>query len=362
MDRKIIHIDMDAFFASVEMLDHPELKGKPVIVGGDPQGRGVVAACSYEARRYGIHSAMACSRALRLCPRSIFLRPRKERYQEISKQIMNIFRQHTDLVEPLSLDEAFLDTTINKKNIPSATWIAREIREEILKETGLTCSAGVSFNKFLAKTASDFNKPDGITVITPDKAISFIAALPINKFYGVGKATEKKMLAIGIRNGADLASYSRSDLISHFGKAGSFFYDISRGVDRRTVQYSRERKSVGTEITLKQDTDEHERIISILGHLAGKIEEILSRKNTCGHTLTLKVRYQDFTTVTRSKSLPHPVFRTEEIMNYLPRLLGTTEAGRKKLRLLGITVSKLKDQEKSTGSIPRQLPLPFDRA
>ena len=221
--RKIIHVDMDAFFASIEQRDNPELVGKPVVVGGKPNGRGVVAACSYEAREYGIRSAMPCAKAFRLCPEAVFVRGRMERYREVSAQIMTIFHQYTDLVEPLSVDEAFLDTTINKKGNPSASILAREICEQIYKETGLTASAGVSCNKFLAKVSSDINKPNGITVITPDNALQFLDTLPVRKFFGVGKVTEEKMKKLGITNGKILRTFSRADLVRYFGKSGHFF-------------------------------------------------------------------------------------------------------------------------------------------
>ncbi len=352
---------MDAFFASVEQLDNPALRGKPLVVGGDPRGRGVVAACSYEARRFGIHSAMACAKALRLCPKVFFVRPRKDRYREISRQIMTLFRQYSDLVEPLSVDEAFLDVTVNKKNNPSATWIAEAIRARIKKETGLTASAGVSCNKFLAKVASDINKPDGITVITPQEALAFIAELPVRKFYGVGRVTEKKMHALGIKTGADLRCYSKVDLVRNFGKAGVFFHEIARGIDNRPVHISRRRKSIGTETTLKEDIRDYDQILTILAKLAERVENGLLSKETGGYTITLKVRYHDFSTVTRSRTDKKPVFTAPEIFQYIPDLLGSTEAGNKKVRLLGITVSNLtiekEDSDKRYNF--KQLLLPF---
>lgn len=354
--RKIIHIDMDAFFASVEQLDNPELKQKPVIVGGDPLGRGVVAACSYEARRFGIHSAMPCGKAIKLCPHAVFIRPNKARYQEISEKIMAIFYEYTDLVEPLSLDEAFLDITENKKNVISATWLAEMIRKQIYQETGLTASAGVSFNKFLAKIASDLNKPNGIRVITPEESQAFVSKLPIGKFFGVGKVTEKKMWGLGIHTGGDLLKYQKFLLIKHFGKAGSYFYDIARGVDDRAVKISRKRQSIGTETTLREDISDLNDIQTILDQLAKKVETSLIRKECGGSTLTLKVRYSDFTTVTRSITLPHPLYTREEIVCHLPKLLQSTDAGVLKVRLLGITVSKLTSKEKPG---PYQLRLPF---
>lgn len=347
---------MDAFYASVEQRDSPELKGKPVIVGGDPGGRGVVAACSYEARRYGIHSAMPCGKAVKLCPHAVFIRPDISRYREVSIEIMSIFRQYSNLVEPLSLDEAFLDITQNKKNIISATWIAEMICKQIHEETGLTASAGVSFNKFLAKVASDLNKPNGISVITPQEADRFIARLPIGKFFGVGKVTEKKMNNLGIHTGGDLRKYDKQLLIHHFGKAGSHFYNIVRGIDDRQVKISRKRKSIGTETTLQHDISDLREIRAILDRLAEKVERSLLNKECGGSTLTLKVRYSDFTTVTRSITPKDPIFTKEDIQTYIPRLLQSTDAGRQKIRLLGVTISKLTN-EKKTG--PFQLELPF---
>lgn len=356
--RKILHIDMDAFFASVEQLDFPRLRGKPVIVGGDPAGRGVVAACSYEARAFGVRSAMSCAKAYRLCPRAEFVRPRKERYFEVSRQVMDIFGQYSDLIEPLSVDEAFLDVTENKKGIPSATWTARSIRQDIHTRTGLTASAGVSCNKFLAKVASGMNKPDGLTVITPEQALRFINELPVRKFFGVGRVTEKRMHALGIRHGSDLQRYSRQELTDLFGKSGDFFYNIVRGIDHRPVQPHRERKSVGCEITLKEDVSSRQHMLRILTDLASRVETVLKKKNLKGRTLVLKVRYHDFITVTRSRTSVRLFGSTVDIMEYVPRLLSATEAGSKKVRLLGVTIANLQGQEdKETG--PCQLSLPF---
>ncbi|MCH8496286.1 MAG: DNA polymerase IV, partial [Balneolales bacterium] len=251
--KKIIHVDMDAFYASVEQRDDPSLVGRPVIVGGSPQSRGVVATCSYEARKFGVHSAMPTSQAYRLCPDGAFVYPRFDVYKEVSLQIRAIFDDYTDLVEPLSLDEAYLDVTVNKKENPSATLIAREIQSRVFDEVGLTCSAGVAANKFLAKVASGYKKPSGITVITPEKAEAFINQLPIGKFHGVGAATEKKMLELGIANGADLRERDEVDLVRHFGKSGHFYYRIAHGIDERDVKPNRIRKSVGAENTYSED-------------------------------------------------------------------------------------------------------------
>lgn len=346
---------MDAFFASIEQKDTPAFQGKPLIVGGKPESRGVVAACSYEARRFGIHSAMPCSQAIRLCPHAIFARPRMDRYREVSARLMAIFRRYTPLVEPLSLDEAFLDVTTNNQNHPSATILAQRIRAEIYQELRLTASAGISFNKFLAKVASDFNKPNGLTTIPPDKAADFISVLPIRKFFGVGQVTEKKMLRLGIKTGLDLRRMDKELLISHFGKTGSFLYNIVRGIDERPVEPTRERKSIGSETTLICDTDDKSKIDIILSQLAEQIDYSLKKRQTGGYTLTLKVRYQDFTTITRSQTVQSPIYSSAGILPLLPGLLATTNAGSEKVRLLGLTISKLT----GTKRIPRQLMLPF---
>jgi DNA polymerase-4 len=339
MLRKIIHIDMDAFYASVEQRDRPELKGKPVIVGGDPNSRGVVATCSYEARKFGVHSAMASSMAYRLCPQAIFVRPRFDVYRTVSEQIREIFYRYTDLVEPLSLDEAYLDVTENKKGIPYAADLAREILKQIREETGLTASAGVSFNKFLAKVASDIHKPNGFTVVTPKNADRFIDCLPIRKFYGVGKVTEQKMLEMGIKTGADLKKKSREELVQHFGKAGHFYYDIAHGKDDRPVNPHQERKSIGQEQTLSRDIDDRQEMLEILGKCAEGIEEYMKDKAIKGRTVTLKIKYYDFKSITRSITVPEPLCEASAIMKYIPGLLEKTEAGKIKVRLLGVSVS-----------------------
>ncbi len=346
---------MDAFFASVEQHDTPQYSGKPLIVGGSPNGRGVVAACSYEARKFGVHSAMSSARAFRLCPQAIFVRPRHDRYREVSAGIMNIFHSYTDLVEPLSVDEAFLDVTSNHKQEPSATRLAQCIRKEIFTATGLTASAGVSCNKFIAKIASDINKPDGITVIPPERAAEFIAALPIGKFFGVGRVTEKKMLRLGIKTGKDLLCWEKNQLCFHFGKAGDFLYNIARGRDLRPVQPKRERKSVGSETTLEQDIDNSEQIMVILRKISDKIGNILQQKKLSGFTVTLKVRFADFTTVSRSQTTGKAFGSSKEIDMALPGLLLAVPLDGRKVRLLGITVSKLEKNSQH----PRQLRLPF---
>ena len=360
--RKIIHIDMDAFYASVEQRDRPELKGKPVIVGGDPQSRGVVAACSYEARKFGIHSAMASSTAYRLCPDAVFIRSRFDVYRAVSSQIREIFCEYTDLVEPLSLDEAFLDVTENYKGMPSATLIAREIKRKVYDRTGgLTSSAGVSFNKFLAKVASDINKPDGITVITPEMADEFMDKLPIRKFFGVGKVTEEKMFSFGIKTGADLKKFKKEKLIQLFGKSGSYFYDIAHGLDHRPVEPNRIRKSIGKETTFSEDINDTDQMIEVLEDIAAKLENSLIKKDAKGRTITLKMKYFDFQSITRSITIDEPADSASVIMKYVRPLLSKTEAGEKKVRLLGISISNFDDQETNSGKVCkyRQLPLPF---
>lgn len=356
--RKIIHIDMDAFYASVEQRDNPELRGRPVIVGGDPHRRGVVAACSYEARKFGIHSAMPSSQARKLCPPAVFLPPRFDMYHEVSGQIMEIFHEYTDLVEPLSLDEAFLDVTLNKKGIAIATEIARLIRAEIRERTGLTASAGVSCNKFLAKAASDFRKPDGLTVVTPEQALEFIARLPIGKFHGVGRVTEERMRSLGIETGADLRKFSPEELTRIFGKSGAYFHSIAHGIDQRPVMPVRVRKSLGREITLDEDIDDLVLMASILSGLADDVQEMLQERRLKGRTVTLKLKYHDFQSITRSITLEYMVDQAEEIMKNTLILLKDTEAGSRKVRLLGITVSGFELPPKGPKK-PEQLILPI---
>jgi DNA polymerase-4 len=343
--RKIIHIDMDAFYASVEQRDRPELKGKSVIVGGDPKSRGVVCACSYEARKSGIHSAMASARAYKLCPDAVFLRPRFDAYRAVSSVIRQIFFEYTELVEPLSLDEAYLDVTENRCGITSATRIAEEIKRKIYNKTELTASAGVSFNKFLAKVASDFNKPNGLTVVTPQEADEFIDRLPIRKFFGIGKVTEKKMHEIGIMTGADLKRLSQDELMHLFGKPGTYYYDIAHGQDERPVNAYRIRKSMGKEMTLSEDIDDRDQMIEILEQIALNLEKSLKKQNIRGMTITLKVKYYDFQSVTRSVTVEEPVEEATEIMKHASPLLDKTAAGSKKVRLLGISLSNFADND-----------------
>ncbi len=353
--RKIIHIDMDAFYASVEIRDQPQLRNLPVVVGGSPDGRGVVAAASYEARRFGIHSALPAARARRLCPEAVFLRPRFERYREESRRIQAIFRRHTPLVEPLSLDEAYLDVTDCAEEGGSATLIARRLKREIVEETGLVASAGVSYNKFLAKQASDLDKPDGLHVITPEQGAAFVAALPVARFHGVGPATAARMERLGIHTGADLATWSLEALQQHFGKRGPFYHAIARGIDERPVQPVRPRKSVGSETTFARDLRETAAMLEALRPLAEEVLENLGKRRLAADTLTLKVKYADFRLVTRSTTRTGICAEIGAVMDTLAALLERTEADRRPVRLLGVTASGLRPQ---TGA-REQLGLPW---
>jgi len=349
--RKIIHVDMDAFFAAVEQRDFPQYRGKPLIVGGSPDKRGVVATCSYEARAFGIHSAMASSKAYRLCPQAIIVQPRFEAYKEVSEQIREIFLQYTECVEPLSLDEAFLDVSFCDLFDGSATLIANDIRKKIFNRTGLTASAGVSYNKFLAKIASDINKPDGMTVIRPEEGEAFVATLPVGKFYGVGKATEARMNANGIYTGADIKALNKPELETLFGNSADYYYEISRGVDHRQVVAHRERKSLGSETTFEKDLDNIDDIIKRLGLIAIEVQQSLSKKQLSGHTLTLKVKYDNFEQITRSKTLPEPMDTLELILQLTAELLTRTDAGQRKVRLLGLSVSNFSQSEAESGEM-----------
>ena len=341
MPRKIIHIDMDAFYAAVEQRDKPRLRGQPVIVGGDPASRGVVATCSYEARRFGVHSAMAAARAARLCPGAIFVRPRFEVYRAVSAEIRAVFHEFTDLVEPLSLDEAFLDVTENKRDIAYGSRVAREILAEIRRRTDLSASAGVSYNKFLAKIASDLRKPGGLTVITPDQAPGFIADLPVRRFHGIGQVTEKRLLDQGIANGADLRRCSKEALQKLFGRSGEYFYNIARGIDHRPVVPNRIRKSIGKETTLAADCSDRQEMRVILRSLAERVAALMRRRGTSGLTLTLKVKYHDFQNVTRSTTVDQPLDEASAMLQLADDLLAKTEAGQRPIRLLGLTISNL---------------------
>lgn len=344
--RKIIHIDMDAFYASIEQRDNPELKGKPVIVGGKPDERSVVSACSYEARKFGIHSAMATRTAYKLCPQAAFVYPRFDAYEHASRLIRNIFHDYTPLVEPLSLDEAFLDVTECKQHGGVATDIAKVIKKKIFQRTHLTASAGVSYNKFLAKVASDYKKPNGLTVIRPSQALAFLDKLPVRKFYGVGKVTEKKMLTHGIKTGADLRKLEKAKLIQMFGKSGEYFYDIARGIDESPVVPDWERKSIGKETTFQIDILDVARLEKELDLLSKEVGDWLRSNKTRGKTITLKVKYLDFVSITRSKTLPHYIDDSLTIAKTVKELLDKTEAGKKKIRLLGVSVHNFEGDDK----------------
>lgn len=344
---KIIHIDMDAFYASIEQRDNPELRGKPVIVGGHPDRRGVVATCSYEARRFGVHSAMPSRTALKLCPQGIFLPPRFDVYRAVSAQIMQIFRSYTDLVEPLSLDEAYLDVTENKRGQSSPGLAAREIKQQIYTQTHLTASVGVSFNKFIAKLASDYRKPDGLTVVTPTQAARFLEAIPINKFFGVGKVTEARLKQEGIITGADLKKRGEEELRNLFGERGTMLYRYVQGEDDRPVQPTRIRKSVGKETTLFEDIDDREQMLQILERLAGQVEQRLYDLDLQGKTVTLKLKWADFQQITRSVTLASPIQDARDMMVYVRQLLAALSGETKQVRLLGVTISCLS----STGEL-----------
>ncbi len=358
VQRKIIHVDMDAFFAAVEQRDHPEYRGKPLIVGGDPNSRGVVSTCSYEARKFGVHSGMPTSKAYRLCPQGIFVGCNFDRIKEASTQVHEIFHKYTDLVEPLSLDEAYLDVTTNKVNEPSATRIAERICREIFEKTRLTASAGVSYNKFIAKVASDFNKPNGITVVTPDDAQDFILKLPIRRFWGVGKVTEKRMIQLGIKSGKELFNYKRYELIELFGKAGPFFYDIVRGIDHRDVEIHRIRKSIGREHTFKEDILDRDKLVDFLHSVAKRVEDDLRKNSKKALTITLKVTYHDFTKITRSITAPSYLTKGKDMMLYVNSLIPKTLIGQKAVRLLGISTSNFHGEEEDKYGL-MQYWLPF---
>ncbi len=340
-NRKIIHVDMDAFFAAVEIRDNPQYKGKPIIVGGPPNSRGVVSTCSYEARKYGIHSAMPSYQAYKLCPHGIFIRPHFDAIKEASQIVRKIFFEYTDLVEPVSIDEAYLDVTENKKNITIATEIAKTIKKRIFERTKLTASAGVSYNKFLAKIASEMNKPDGLVVIPPTKALEILENLPIGKFYGIGNVSEKKMIYLGIRTGKDLKERSLKELIKHFGKIGTFYYNIVRGIDNRTVTTHRIRKSLGCERTFAKDLSDVEEMLDVLKNISQKISSKMKEKKIKAKTLTVKIKYANFDMVSRSKTLAE-AFDKEDILLHLGRKLLLETLGPKcKIRLLGLSISNL---------------------
>ena len=356
--RKIIHVDMDAFFASVEQRDCPELRGKPVAVGG-ATARGVVAAASYEARRFGVRSAMPSVTAKRRCPDLVFVKARFDAYREVSRQIRAIFADYTPLVEPLSLDEAYLDVTEDLKGIGIATRIAEEIRARIRAETGLTASAGVSYNKFLAKLASDQNKPDGLCVITPARGPAFVASLPVKRFHGVGPKTSEKMARLGIATGADLRDRSLDFLLHHFGSAGRHYHDLARGICHRQVRPDRPYKSIGAEDTFFDDLVEEAALVAELDRISRTVWRRVEEKKIVGRTITLKVKYQDFRIVTRARSLDRPVSGREEFLGIGCALLRVLLPPPKGIRLLGLTLSNLGEAAaREAAPVELELPLP----
>ena len=341
--RKIIHVDMDAFYASVEQLDNPELKGKPLAVGGGSK-RGVVAAASYEARKFGVRSAMSGFQAIKNCPELIFVKPRFERYKQISERIRAIFHDYTDLVEPLSLDEAYLDVTENKKGMPSATLLAREIRSRIFTELGLTASAGISINKFLAKVASDHNKPNGQKTVPPEAVIPFLESLEIRRFYGVGRVTAEKMYQLGIFTGRDLKERSLEFLEEQFGKSGSYYYHVVRGIHNSAVKPHRVPKSVGAERTFSENLSSEIFLLERLDQISEELGNRLKKYQLAGKTVTLKIKYSDFKLQTRSKTLPFFIADKATLMEIARELLYQDRL-ENSVRLLGISLSNLNPED-----------------
>jgi DNA polymerase IV len=348
--RKIIHIDMDAFYASVEQRDQPHYRGKPLAVGATPNQRGVVCAASYEARKFGIHSAMSSRVAIQRCPHLIFVPPRFEVYRAISQQIQAIFEQHTDLVEPVALDEAYLDVTENKLELPYATTIARQIRASIFNETGLTASAGVSFNKFLAKMASGLNKPNGLTVILPEQAESFVESLAIEKFHGIGKVSATRMHELNIHTGADLKERSEAELVQQFGKVGHYYFKIARAQDDRRVEANRVRKSVGAETSYAQDLSDRAVMLHELETIAETVYQRLERHQTGGRTITLKVKFADYQQITRSRTVMRAISEVATIVSLAQELFEAVDLAGRSVRLLGISLSNLGGEERSLRS------------
>lgn len=354
-ERSIIHIDMDAFYASVEQRDFPQYRNQPLVVGGDPDHRGVVATCSYEARKFGIHSAMPCATAKRKCPQAIFIQPRFPVYREVSSQIQAILRKYTDKIEPLALDEAFLDVTAELVRVGSSTLIAKDIRQRIKRETDLTASAGVSYNKFLAKIASDRSKPNGLLYISAKEGPAFVKSLDIREFFGVGPATEEKMHALGIYTGADLATWELEALQPIFGKSASYYYHASRGIDTRAVEADRLRKSIGTEDTFEVDLHFQDDMLRVFVTQSQEIEEQLSKYGGSGKTVTIKVKFSDFSQVTRSYSSKAGFRSAEAIMKVVPGLLENATTKNLPVRLLGISISNLALDSEAIGE--EQIPL-----
>jgi len=344
---------MDAFYASVEQRDNPELRGKPIVVGGSPEGRGgVVATASYEARKYGIRSAMPSKKAQQLCPHAIFVMPRFEVYKDVSRRIRDIFRRYTDVIEPLSLDEAFLDVTEDKQGIGSAIEIAKQIRAAIRDELQLTASAGVSVNKFVAKIASDMNKPDGLTFIGPSAVESFMEQLPVEKFYGVGKVTAARMKSMGLHTGADLKALTEDEMVRRFGKTGRFYYRIVRGIDERPVETEQETKSLGAEDTFPYDLTTHEEMFRELDRIAETVARRLDKYRLRGRTVTVKIKYSDFRLNTRSRSLEGPVADAATIAAVARELLAANVEEGSPVRLLGISLSNFGEATRTRPSGP----------
>ncbi|MDO4680097.1 MAG: DNA polymerase IV [Aerococcus sp.] len=341
-DRKILHVDMDAFYASIEQRDHPELRGKPVIIARHPKetsGKGVVSTASYEAREFGVHSAMSAKAAYELCPQGIFVRGRHSYYQEVSNQVRTIFKRYTDKIEPLSIDEAFLDVTENKYHIPSALYLAQHLQRTIQQELHLTCSVGVSYNKFIAKLASDYHKPHGITVIPPERAIAFIDRLPVEDIYGIGKRSTEKLHDLGIYTGKELRALSQEECLTYFGKTGIGIYERVRGVDNRPVKTTRVRKSVGNETTLYPYLYDESEISDILRQLSRQVAQHVTKRHLKGQVVTLKFRYSDFQTNTRQISLKQPIHQYEDIYFHAQRLWDNYGDATLGVRLLGVTLS-----------------------
>jgi DNA polymerase-4 len=339
LPRKIIHVDMDMFYAAVEMRDRPELRGKPLVVGGRPDSRSVATTANYEARKFGIHSGMACAQARRLCPQCLFIPPDFKKYHQVSEQIHGIFREFTNLVESVSLDEAYLDVTCNKKNEPSATRLAREIKQRIFAATGLTASAGVAANMFVAKIASDARKPDGLCVVRPEQVLAFIRPLPVLKIPGIGRVTDARLQQLGIRTVADLEKKPLEFLEREFGKFGLYLHDIARGIDERPVTPWRERQSYGAEETFASDILEKKPLLEFLRECAGRVFADLGQEDKQARTVTLKVKYSDFQTVTRRRTFEGFLSSPAEIFRVARDLLELTEAGRRPVRLAGISLA-----------------------
>ena len=344
--RKIIHVDMDMFYAAVEMRDRPELRGKPLAVGGRPDSRSVVTTANYEARKFGVHSGMSCAQARRLCPQCLFIPPDFKKYQQVSEQIHRIFHEFTDLVESVSLDEAYLDVTRNKKNEPSATRIAKEIKARIFANTGLTASAGVAANLFVAKIASEVRKPDGLCVVRPEQVMAFIRPLPVIQIPGIGRVTNVQLQKLGIKTVADLESHPLEFLERQFGKFGRYLFDIARGIDERPVTPWRERQSYGAEETFAKDILEKEPLLVFLEQCARRIFADLSLEGKQARTVTLKIKYYDFQSITRCQTFDHFLTSPHDIFLVVKVLLERTEAGRRPVRLAGISLANFQEPKK----------------